>query len=183
MRTFFRSSLVIAATFFTATTLQAQNMSKDDFYAHQEKKFKLGMKYNDPELAKNAIIDMLILNPARVELKDSLALIYFETGRFDICKKLTDDILANNSKDMLALELRAFSEQNLNMAEPALNDFDALYIASQNSYYLYQTAIIRYNGKKQDAALADVNKMLSNSDLDKQVIDVLFEDDVLFKDG
>ena len=178
MNTFFKSSILTAITLLSLNTLQAQNITKADFISIQEQKLKAGMRLQDAELTKSAIIELLILEPSRTELKDSLAVIYFGTGRFDVSKTICDDILASKPGDLLALELRAFSEQNLNQATAALTDFEALYNKSKNSYYLYQTAIIRYNGKKTDEAMADVTKLLAATDLDKQVVDVLFEDDM-----
>lgn len=178
MKTFFKSSLILATTLLSFSALQAQNITKDDYNALLDKKFRMGMKYQDPELTKNALVEMLILNPNRTELKDSLAIIYFGTGRFDICKTICDEIISANANNMLALELRAFSQQNLNQAIPAQKDFEALYAGSKNSYFLYQIAIIKYNGKKLDESYADVTRILAANDLDKQVIDVLFEDDM-----
>ncbi len=181
MRTTFLKLTTLVGIIFTSTLAFAQNnltgtLSKSEYYDLQHQVFHFGMKNNDPDLAKTALVNMLVLNPSNQSLKDSLAILYFETGRYGNCLLVSQDILRNNKDNKMIMELKALSEQNLGMHKEAIADFQALYQKDNNVYYIYQIASLQYQVKNYPDALLSIQKVLSST-TGTQGINIYYDED------
>ncbi|MFY0686175.1 MAG: hypothetical protein JXQ90_03370 [Cyclobacteriaceae bacterium] len=134
--------------------------------------YGLAMKYNDLNMAKSALYNILSYNPANVNILDSLALLYFENQEFAPAVLISQDILAINPKDMLATEIAALSFERLGVKDRAIPHYEKMYLANNNINLLYQIAFLQLDVKRFNEA--DNNADVIIADAKAETLKMLF---------
>ena len=93
---------------------------------HFIKKYTIATRWNDLEVSKNALYDLIIEYPGNDSLIFSLALFYYENQKFPSSVLICQDLLTRNPKNVGALELVAESYQGLNLPDKALPNYEGL---------------------------------------------------------
>jgi tetratricopeptide (TPR) repeat protein len=135
-----------------------------------QKVFNLALKYSDGAVAKQAMFEMMALNPENTALKDSLALLYYNLGSYAECVLVTRDILAEKPNDLTMLELRAVSQKQLGMLREAMADFEKIYLNTNDVLYMYEVASLQYEMKLYNECKVSLDILLNSSDIDKETI-------------
>ncbi|MBS1611544.1 MAG: hypothetical protein JST49_01885 [Bacteroidetes bacterium] len=158
-----------------ATACFIGSLSAQDAFEVQMKAYKLALKNYDLRAATNSVYVMMALKPERVDLNDSLALLYFAGERYGQAYIIGEEILkANpNRKDML--ELVAVSKQNLGMVKESLADYEKLYSADKGIYYLYQIATLQYQLKRYGECVASLDQIINNPESAQQKVNIMLQ--------
>ena len=113
-------------------------------YKRQMLVYNLSKRYNDFTATRTALLNMIALDPQDKSLLDSLALIYFDFEQYGATAIVTNDALALEPNNLLALELNAIAYENLGFEEEALARFQSLYIKQPSLDLLYKIAFMQY---------------------------------------
>jgi hypothetical protein len=104
MRFFLPLTLLFAL--LAPLTTQAQTSEK-----HIKQVYDLAIKYNDANMAVAALYHSLAEDTSNVQLKDSLATLYFNMNRYPQVLALTTELMAEDRSNLKYLEMRAIALQ------------------------------------------------------------------------
>ncbi|TVR81361.1 MAG: hypothetical protein EA412_03255 [Chitinophagaceae bacterium] len=127
--------------------------------------YENSIKINDLGTAINAVQTMLAVKPEETHLKDTLALLYFNTGMYYQAMIVSDEILQKDAKKVEMLEVRAISKQSLGQIREALSDYETLYRETSDVYYKYQVATLQYSLGRFGEATSNIDKLLSREEI------------------
>lgn len=145
-------------------------ISKGQSFEQCQKIYQLGLEYNDLTVATNAVYDIIALDKKYESWKDTLAILYFQRGGYDQCRRIAGEILEKQPKNTALLELKAVSEQSLGFLKDAMASYTILYSETQNVFHLYEMTTIQYSMKDLDGAEKSVSQLLSNPSIENEKI-------------
>ncbi len=140
----------------------------------QRQAFIYGMstKYGDKEVAKNALYNILAINPANTNILDSLALMYFQNGEYASSALISQDLLYYEPNNSLALEIAAISFESLGVNDRAVNYYEKLYLANNDLSVLYQTAYLQYQLTRYAESNLNLDIILESADSENDFLTV-----------
>lgn len=124
--------------------------------------YQLAMRYNDAQVAKANLYELMLRNPEDIRYPELLANLYFEGGQPTSAALVALDILKVNDKNIPALEVAAYSLEQLGAYDRALPHFESLYLLTGDNFSLYKSAFLQYNLKKYPEAMNSVNMLVKN---------------------
>ncbi|QNL22865.1 hypothetical protein HZR84_13260 [Hyphobacterium sp. CCMP332] len=154
----------------TPTKTLESGISKE--FELQKSIMRRALKYNDAVAAKNALFNMIAMQPESKNLVDSLAILYYQMGSYTECILVAREILEESPDKTGILEIKAISEQNLGLAKLALEDYEVLYPVTKNIYHLYQIATLQYDLKRFGEADLTIQALLADEKVDETKIQV-----------
>lgn len=140
------------------------NFSAEDLYKVNRDIYNLSLKYHDFATAKYALYNLLHLKPERIELKDTLAYLYYNSSDYVQVVLLGNEILQSHPDNAGILELVAVSQQNLGMIRDALASFEKLYTLTKSIYHQYNIASLQYMLKRFGECSETLNAIISSGD-------------------
>lgn len=159
----------LAAQNNSDTANQPENQELSPFEI-QERVYFTALNYNDYDAAKQALYEMIAIEPQYISLYDSLAYIYYQQGAYENCYLVSRDILQGDTEKTDILELKAISAQQLGMPKEALNDYEALYESSQSLYHLYEMASLQYQLERIGECENSLNTIINDGASGEQQI-------------
>jgi len=144
-----------------ATQSAAADSNKQRNEADQ-KIYQMALRYNDPSIAKTKLYDLIERNPSNPRYRELLGNIYFETEQYSSAALVALDLLQINDKNITALEIAAYSLEQLGALDRALPHFESLHLLSGDLFSLYKTSYLQFSLKKYDEALNSVNMLIKN---------------------
>jgi tetratricopeptide (TPR) repeat protein len=127
---------------------------------HYLRKYAAAARWNDPEVAKSALYDVIIENPANDSLIFTLAYYYYEEQKYASSLLVTQDLLARAPKNIGYLEMAASAAQQLGANDKALEHYETLYLLTTSIKPLYQIAFLQYNLKRYAECTNNVGILL-----------------------
>ncbi len=127
-----------------------------------QKIYQMALRYNDPSIAKSRLYDLIERNPENPRYRELLANIYFEMEQYSSAALVALDLLQINDKSIPALEIAAYSLEQLGALDRALPHFESLHLLSGDLFSLYKTSYLQYSLKKYDEALNSTNMLIKN---------------------
>jgi tetratricopeptide (TPR) repeat protein len=158
---------ILLSFILLTTTARAQ-----DAFDIQMKVYATALKYYDLPVATTALYNAMALKPDRKDLRDSLALVYFAAERYGQAYTLGEEILKENPKRNDILEMVAVSKQSLGMVKEALADYENLYAADKQLFYLYQMGTLQYQLKRYGECVASLDQIIANEAAVKQNVNI-----------
>jgi len=149
----------------------AQPAPKDPLQVKNEtdqKIYQMALRYNDTNVAKVKLYELIERNPANPRYAELLATLYFEMEQYTSAALIAIDIVESNSKNTTALEIAAYSLEQLGALDRSLRHFESLYLLSGDVYSLYKSAYLQYTLKKYDEALNSVNMLAKNKKAEEE---------------
>lgn len=134
---------------------------------HFYDKYVTALQWNDYDVAKDALYDLIIENPQNDSLIYNLAAFYYENQKYVSAVLVCQPLLARNPKNMAALEISAVGYETMGVPDRALQNYESLYLLSNNLTTLYKMAFLQYDLKRYTESLASIDILLANTDLDK----------------
>lgn len=125
--------------------------------------YSLAMRYNDASVAKIKLYELMERNPGNQVYAETLASMYFEMEQYGSAALVSLDLLERNDKNLTALEVAAFSLEQLGALERALPHFESLNLLSGDLFSLYKAGYLQYTLKKYEEALNSVNRLIKDS--------------------
>jgi predicted Zn-dependent protease len=131
--------------------------------------YQVAIRYSDLEMAKTKLYDLMIRNPENPRYMEALGNIYFDNSQFASAALVSLDLLQGNSKNVGALEIAAYSLEQLGALDRALPHFESLYLLTGDNFSLYKSAFLQYNLKRYEEALNSVNMLVKNAKADEKI--------------
>ena len=157
------SILTLMIACFAGSFAMAQSGDMDKIY-------EMGSKYGDSNIAIYVLYHQLAENPNDVALKDSLASLYFTSGRWAQSILVAQDVLEKKPKDQKMLELTAIAYQNLGGVKKALETYEELYGLSESVFHLYQIATLQFQLQRMGEAEATLARVIQNPKAESETI-------------
>lgn len=128
-----------------------------------EKIYQMALRYNDINVAKVKLYELMERNPRNVLYPETLASLYFEMEQYSSSALVALDMLERDDKNISALEIAAYSLEQVGALERALPHFESLHLLSGDLFSLYKTSYLQYTLKKYDEAMNSVNMLIKNN--------------------
>lgn len=133
---------------------------------HFYKKYITAVQWNDFDVAKDALYDLIIENPLNDSLIYSLAYFYYENQKYVPAVLVSQQLLARNPKSIPALEISAIGYETMGVKDRALQSYESLYLISNNIGTLYKMAFLQYDLKRFTESLATIDILFTKTELD-----------------
>lgn len=124
---------------------------------HYEKKRVVATRWNDFDVAKDVMYDLIIEDPGNDSLIFQLAYLYYENQKYPSTILVGQDLLARNPKNIQVLELVGMSFENLSIFDRALQNYESLFLLTNNTSTLYKMAFIQYELKRYQESLTNID--------------------------
>ncbi|MBN3584326.1 tetratricopeptide repeat protein [Algoriphagus aestuarii] len=131
--------------------------------------YQLGLRYADPIVAKTKLFELMVRNPEDLRYPELLAGLYFENNQFTSAALVAMDILSVNDKSVGALEIAAYSLEQVGALDRALPHFESLYLLTGDNFSLYKSGFIQYSLKRYDEALNSANMLIKNAKAEEKI--------------
>ncbi|RIW17330.1 hypothetical protein D0X99_06210 [Algoriphagus lacus] len=173
-RTFLLLLLAICAGNLAAQTAndsipKVDPKTKSALNAADQMVYQAAMRYNDLDIAKTKLYELMIRNPEDIRYMEALASLYFDASQFTSAALISLDLLELNDKNIGALEVAAYSLEQLGALDRALPQFESLYLLTGDNFSLYKSAFIQYNLKRYDEAMNSVNMLVKNAKPEEKI--------------
>lgn len=158
MKTIIKPIFLLAFGLISIQAIGQGNVKESEAYKQQKQIYQTATKYNDQNVAKNALYKLIVIDPSDASLLDSLAYFYFDAQQFPSAILVSKDILARNPNHLAALEISAIAFERLGIKDQALSNYETLYLKSNNVGTLYKIAYLQYELKRysESATSADI---------------------------
>lgn len=136
--------LVVAVFIFSMAVGQNKEIQNTQLYKLYQMKYVFGMKYNDGEVAKDALYSMVAMDPNDDSLKMRLCYYYFEQNQFASSLFVSLDLLSRNPDHIDALRINAASYESMGVRDKAVEAYESLYLKTNEIGILYQVTIFQF---------------------------------------
>jgi tetratricopeptide (TPR) repeat protein len=131
---------------------------------HYAIKYQIALQWNDADVAKDALYDLIIESQANDSLIYELAYFYFQNQKYPSSVLVSQELLKRNPKNAAVLEMTALCYENIGVPDRALQSYESLYLLQNNPTFLYKMAFLQMSlkrfkesGTSADILLADKN--------------------------
>lgn len=141
-----------------------QNIKVQDtqLYRLYQMKYVFGMKYNDSEVAKDAMYSMIAMDPNDDSLKMRLCYYYFEQNQYPSSLFVSMDLLSRNPDHLDALRISAISYENMGVKDKAIEAYESLYLKTNEINVLYQVAILQFENNRFNECKTNLDIILKD---------------------
>jgi hypothetical protein len=108
-------------------------------------KYVFGMKYNDRDVAKNALYSMIAMDPNDDSLKMVLCYYYFDQNQFASSLFVSADLFPAVRTMQMRLRINAMSFENMGVRDKAIEAYESLYLKTNDIGVLYQVSLLQLN--------------------------------------
>jgi len=150
----------------TEPAKQPVNPITEHFY----KKYVTAIQWNDYDVAKDALYDLIIENPQNDSLIFSLAYFYYENEKYASAVLVSQQLLARNPKNTIALEMTAVGYEVMGVKDRSLQSYESLYLLTNTITTLYKMAFLQFDLKRYTECLASIDALLTNKEIDTQKV-------------
>jgi tetratricopeptide (TPR) repeat protein len=133
---------------------------------HFARKYATALQWNDYEVAKDALYDLIIENPGNDSLIFDLAVYYYQNQKSASAVLVSNELLARNPKNTGALEIASAGYEALGVPDKALQNYESLYLLTNNVSTLYKMAFLQYRVKRYKESATSADIILANKDID-----------------
>lgn len=148
----------------TDTLPSASMILTDHFY----RKLSLASRWNDADVSRSAMYDLIIENPGADSLIVSLAYTYYEEQKYASSMLIAQDMLSVQPKNTIMLELAGSSAQQLGVNDRALQFYESLYLINNNIRTLYQIAFLQYQTKRTAECKTSIDILLGKPEVNTE---------------
>jgi tetratricopeptide (TPR) repeat protein len=157
--------ILFMMTLSTASELMAQEARsvKDlQLYKLFQMKYVFGSKYNDGEVAKDALYSMIAMDPNDDSLKMVLCYYYFEQNQYASSLFVSLDLLSRHPDHEDALKINAMSYENMGVRDKAIDVYESLYLKTNDVTVLYQAAMLQFELERYNECKASLEIILKD---------------------
>ena len=159
--------MFVANLFFVVLTALGQDvLEKDSVITEESKKimvYNMAKQFNDPLGQRVALYNLLAENPNHVGLRDSLALVFLESGMYASAALVSQEVAELVPQDLFATEIAALSFEKLGVKSKALKYYERLYLNDTDDIgKLYKMAFLQVDLKKYEEALISADQLISH---------------------
>lgn len=132
--------------------------------------YTLAMRYNDLPAARVKLMELIERNPNNNRYPELLANLYFEAGQYASSAVAAIDLLERNDQNAAALEIAAYSLEQLGAMDRALPNFERHYLITGNLFSLYKSAYLQFSLDKEEEAMNSVNMIIRDRKSTDEII-------------
>ncbi|MEI9921831.1 MAG: hypothetical protein WDO14_24025 [Bacteroidota bacterium] len=132
---------------------------------HFLRKYATAERWNDAELMKSALLDIIVENPGYDSLIAELGYFYYAEQKYASSLLIAQDLLRRQPKNVDYLEMAATSAQQLGAGEKALESYESLYLINNNIRTLYQIAFLQYQLKRFAECATSIDIIMGKPEL------------------
>ena len=154
--------MVMAVAFMNFATAQNTEVQKTQLYKHYQMKYVFGMKYNDSDVAKNALYSMIAMDPNDDSLKMVLCYYYFEQNQFASSLFVSADLLSRRPDNVDALRINAMSFENMGVRDKAIEAYESLYLKTNDIGVLYQVSLLQFEVARYEECKTNLDIIIKN---------------------
>jgi tetratricopeptide (TPR) repeat protein len=180
MKKFLILSLLCVAIFSyrPAMAQQSNEIKNSLYYRIQKAIYNRAIKYNDVNMAINALYNLTTMEPQNDSLLFSLAYLYFDNQNYFSSVLTLNDVLLLNPENVQALEMKAVALERVGAREKAMEAYESLYLKSDtNLTYLYKVAVFQYELKRYSESKTNIDILLSKPRADEIMLMFPAEDE------
>ena len=161
-------SVVFGLLIFSAGLVNAQSTetAKGDSIPWEFRKqafiYNTAKSFNDYQVAKMALYNLISENPANPSLYDSLSLIYLQFNQFASAALVAKQSLQIDNNNFFAVEIAASAFDNLGAKDKALPYYERLYLENNDLNTLYKVAFLQLELDRYGEANTSVDIILQN---------------------
>jgi tetratricopeptide (TPR) repeat protein len=156
--------LVVVMAVIWNNTANAQNkdVQQTQLYKHYQMKYVFGMKYNDSDVAKNALYSMIAMDPNDDSLKMVLCYYYFDQNQFASSLFVSADLLSRRPDNVDALRINAMSFENMGVRDKAIDAYESLYLKTNDIGVLYQVSLLQFELARYEECKTNLDIIIKN---------------------
>jgi tetratricopeptide (TPR) repeat protein len=132
---------------------------------HYLRKYSVASQWGDMEVAKSALYDLIVENPANDSLLITLAYYYYENQQYAPSLLVNRELLARNPKSTSSLEMAAVSAEALGVKDQSLQNYETLYLLTNHMETLYKIAFLQFDLKRYKESLTNADILLSKPEV------------------
>jgi len=136
------------------------------FTQHYANKYSLAIQFNDYEMAKDALYDLIVENPANDSIIYDLAYYYFQNQKYASAVLVSQVLIARNSKHAPALEIAAIGYDKLGALDRSQQCYESLYLINNDMGTMYKVANLQYRLKRYTESIASIEILLSSKEIE-----------------
>ena len=157
--------LFFATVSFAQEEQQPEQLTASQiFTSHYARAYQAAIRYNDFNVAKHALYNMLVENPQNDSILYSLSLLYIQGQQYASAVLTSNDILAVNANHSGALEISAIGYENLGIKDKALSAYETLYLNTEDYNTLYKMAFLQYDLAKYAESKTNLEILLGKKE-------------------
>lgn len=130
-------------------------------YAKAMALYNRAQRYNDAVVSRQALMEMAILNPRDTSVLRSLAELYLGNNQFVSSAMVAMDMIGLHPNNLVALEIAAVSYENLRLYDKAIEQYESMWLATDNVTILYQVSYLQYLIDRFDEANSNLDIIAS----------------------
>jgi tetratricopeptide (TPR) repeat protein len=154
--------LIVLTSVFNESAGQNKEIQNTQLYKLFQMKYVFGMKYNDGEVAKDALYSMIAMDPNDDSLKMSLCYYYFDQNQFASSLFVSRDLLARFPDNIDALKINAMSLENMGARDKAIEAYETLYLKTNDIGVLYQVALMQFEMERYAECSTNLDIIIKN---------------------
>jgi tetratricopeptide (TPR) repeat protein len=154
--------MMMALTLIDVAMAQNTEVQKTQLYRHYQMKYVFGMKYNDSDVAKNALYSMIAMDPNDDSLKMVLCYYYFEQNQFASSLFVSADLLSRRQDNVDALRINAMSFENMGVRDKAIEAYETLYLKTNDIGVLYQVSLLQFEVARYEECKTNLDIIIKN---------------------
>jgi len=155
--------MILASTFAYAQGTGEESESTRKRNETDQKIYQLALRYNDVQVARTKLFELIERNPGNSRYIELLASLYFETNQYGSAAISAMDALEVNDKSVVSLEVAAYSLEQIGALDRALPYFERLFLLTDDVFSLYKTAYMQYSLKRYEEALNSISMLVKNN--------------------
>jgi tetratricopeptide (TPR) repeat protein len=153
---------VIAVSFCGLAYSQSKDIQGTQLYKHYQMKYVFGMKYNDGDVAKDALYSLLAMDPNDDSIKMRLCYYYYENNQYAPSLFVSLDLLARQPDNVDALRINALSYENMGIRDKATAAYETLYLQTNEIGVLYQVSILQFEQERYTECKTNLDIILKD---------------------
>lgn len=154
--------VVMAVLVFSVANSQSKEIQGTQLYKHYQMKYVFGMKYNDGEVAKDALYSMIAMDPNDDSIKMQLCYYYFEKNQYAPSLFVSLDLLGRHPDHIDALRINALSYENMGVRDKAIAAYETLYLKTNEISVLYQVSILQFEQERYTECKTNLDIILKD---------------------
>lgn len=164
MKSYSKPLLALLLFLASSGSIIAQDAKESASYKQEQSVYNLGLKYNDINIARAAIYNLIAIDPTDASLLDSLAYMYYEYQQYTSCLLVSLDILKGNPDHLAALEMSGVSYEQLGLKDKALVAYESIYLRNNSVYTLYKVAVIQLDLGRHGESITNAGILLDKEE-------------------
>lgn len=136
---------------------QSKEIQNTQLFKHYQMKYVFGMKYNDTQVAKDAMYSMIAMDPNNDSIKMNLCYYYFEQNQYASSLFVSLDLLSRHPDHIDAIKISAMSYENMGVRDKAIGQYEALYLKTNDINVLYNVAILQFEAESYNECNTNID--------------------------